>query len=144
MFWIIVIAAVIIFFILKSDSYDAARIRNGVKSYFVGEQGLCRECKHCVRDESRRFSDSEWVCRLSKCTHITEDTMMDCFEKPRVTEDDLNELFALGIWNDAGKRYLREMLLGKEMTFSELDAFLRELPKQYPHFIDPEYIQRNQ
>lgn len=61
---------------------------------------------------------------------------MSSFEKPKVTEDNLKELFALGIWNDAGKQYLRQNLLGKAMTWAELDNYLKQLPNDHPEFIN--------
>lgn len=144
MFWIILVAAVVVFWIVKGNSYDAAKLRNKVKTWANDEEGYCCECKHCVKDPSRRFSNTKYYCSISNCSDITPETIMNCFEKPIITEKDLAELFALGIWNEQGKSYIRKNILGKKMTFSELDAFLKDLPQKYPNFIDPEYIKRNQ
>lgn len=143
MFWLIVIAIVVIFWLIKGKGYGAARARNSIVSWATGEQGRCCECKHCVKDESHRFSKTDWYCSLSKCDSITDSTVMNCFEKPTVTEEDLKFLFDLGVWNASGQRYIRESLLGKKMTFSEVDAFLKEIPIKYPSYINPEAREKN-
>lgn len=61
---------------------------------------------------------------------------MNCFEKPKITEDDLEQLFSIGVWNDAGMQYLRQNLLGKAMTWTELDNYLKPLPNEHPEYID--------
>ena len=86
MFWIILIAAVVVFWIVKGNSYDAAKLRNKVKTWANDEEGYCCECKHCVKDPSRRFSNTNFYCSLSNCSDITPETRMNCFEKPIITE----------------------------------------------------------
>lgn len=142
-FLIVVAVIAVIIWIIKGNGYDAARARNSIVSWATGEEGYCHECKHCVKDCEHRFSQADWYCTIGKCDGITENTRMNCFEKPTVTEDDLRELFSLGVWTTAGQQYIRDSILGKKMTFSEVDSFLKELPQKYPHYIDPEYIQRH-
>ena len=62
--------------------------------------------------------------------------MMKCYERPRISEADLNELFTVGIWNESGKQFLRQNLLGKSMSWTELDEYLKQLPKEHPEFIN--------
>lgn len=139
----IIIAIVVIIWIIKGKGYDAARARNSIVSWATGEEGYCHECKHCIKDTANQYSQTGWGCTIGKCDSITDNTRMNCFEKPTVTEDDLRELFSLGIWTTTGQEHIRQAILGKKMTFSELDAFLKELSKQYPHYIDPEYIKNH-
>ncbi len=139
-FIILVIIVAIIVWIVKGKGYDAARARNSIVSWATGEEGFCHECKHCVRDAEHRYSQADWYCTIGKCNYIDENTRNNCFEKPTVTEEDLRELFSLGIWTVAGQNYIRDSILGKKMTFSEVDDFLKEVPKKFPQFIDPEYI----
>ena len=68
---------------------------------------------------------------------------MNCFEKPNVTEGDLQELFAPGIWTKEGQQCIRQTILGKAMTFTELDQFLKNVPNEHPDYIDPDYIAKN-
>lgn len=136
MFLLLVIAVIVIVVIVKGNGYWAAKTRNSVVSWATGAEGNCCECKHCRKDDTGRYSTTGYFCVLSKCNNITESTVMNCFEKPKVTEEDLKELFALGIWNDAGKQYLRQNLLGKAMTWTELDNYLTQLPHDHPEFIN--------
>ncbi len=140
---LIIIVGVVVY-VIKNGGYYADKAKNSVVSWATGQEGYCRECKHCRFDESRRFSNTDYFCALSNCHDITADTIMNCFEKPKVTEEDLQELFSLGIWNSAGKQYVRESLLGKTMTFSEVDEFLKAVPINHPEYIDPEYIAKQQ
>ncbi len=59
---------------------------------------------------------------------------MPCFEKPKVTEDDLRELFTLGVWTSNGQNFIRNSILGEKMTFTELDAFLTKLAEEHPEY----------
>lgn len=138
MLWIILIAVVVIVIvvIVKGKGYWAAKTKNSITSWATGANGNCIECKHCRKDDSGRYSHTGYFCTLSKCNNITESTVMNCFEKPKVTEDDLKELFTLGIWNDAGKQYLRRNLLGRSMTWNELNNYLKQLPNEHPEFIN--------
>ena len=135
MFWIILIAIIVIIYIVKGNGYFAARARNSIKAWAIAKEGYCHECKHCVKDETGQRSRTGYFCALSKCQNITEETRMNCFEKPKITEEDLQALFDLGIWNDAGKQFLRSNLLGKAMTWTELDNYLKQLPIDHPEFI---------
>lgn len=133
---LLIIAAIgVIVWLVKGNSLGAARARNSVVSWATGDEGFCNECKHCYRNES-----DDWVCSLSKCNNITEQTRMKCFEKPTVTENDLQLLFDLGVWTEEGQNYIRQSILGKKMTFSEIDDFLKEIPVNFPNYIDPNYI----
>ena len=135
--WVLFIALIIVIaVIVKGKGLWAARTRNSIISWATGQEGLCCECKHCRHDPSRRFSDTDYYCSISKCKHITEETKMRCFEKPKVTEGDLQELFKLGIWTELGKQYIRKSILGKAMTWTELDDFLKQLPIGHPEYID--------
>lgn len=134
-FLLIIGVVIFIVWLVKSDSYDAARIKNSISTWATDNEGLCNECKHCYRDES-----GNWICSLSKCNNISEDTRMKCFEKPTVTENDLKLLFDLGVWTQEGQNYIRESILGKKMTFSEIDEFLKEVPIKFPDYIDQNYI----
>ena len=129
---------ILIVWLLKSDSYNAARIRNSVTTWASGDEGLCNECKHCYRDDS-----GNWTCSLSKCNNITEQTRMKCFEKPTVNENDLKILFDLGVWTEDGQEYIRQSILGKKMTFSEIDEFLKKIPSKFPNYINPNYIENH-
>ncbi|MDO4343416.1 MAG: hypothetical protein Q4C50_01310 [Eubacteriales bacterium] len=143
MFIFIIIVIAVILFIAKGKSLDAARARNSIVSLITGEEGFCCECKHCRKDTSRRYSDTDWFCSLSKCHHITPETRMNCFEKPKVTEEDLQELFTLGVWTKEGQQYIRQTILGKAMTFSEVDQVLKDIPNKHPEYIDPDYVAKN-
>lgn len=133
--WLWIIVGIVGFVIYRGKGYWAAKTRNDIISWVFSPEGNCCECKHCGRDDSGRYSDTGYFCALSKCYNITEATVMNCFERPKITEADLNELFALGVWNDAGKQYLRQNLLGREMTWTELDNYLKQLPYEHPEFI---------
>lgn len=138
MFLLVVIAIIVIVVIVRGKGYWAAKTRNSVISWATGAEGNCYEYKHCRKDDSGRYSTTGYFCALSKCDHITESTVMNCFEKPKITEEDLKELFALGIWNESGKQYLRQNLLGKAMTWTELDNYLKQLPIDHPEYINPQ------
>lgn len=140
--WIVIVLIIVVALIVKGNGLWAARARNSTISWATGEEGLCCECKHCRKDSSRRFSDTGWFCSISKCEHITHETRMRCFEKPKITEDDLQELFVLGIWNEEGKQYIRQSLLGETMTWSELNAYLKKLPIEHPEYIDAQAIKK--
>lgn len=84
MFWIVVILIVVIVFIVKGKGLTAARARNSIVSWATGEKGYCKDCKHCRHDTSRRYSDTDYFCSISKCKNITETTRMNCFEKPKI------------------------------------------------------------
>lgn len=127
MVWLILIAIVVVIWIARGKSYDSARIKNSL----IGQPGFCCDCKHCVKDDSHRFSNTDYYCAISKCYDITKNTKMDCVEKPTVTEEDLTTLFEMGLWNEKGKEYIRNSLLFKQMTFSEIDEFLTNLPSEY-------------
>lgn len=133
----IVIIAGILLFIIKGKGLYAARARNTIISWATGDEGYCCYCKHCKKDTSRRYSNTDWYCELYKCEDITPETYMHCFEKPKITEQDLQELFELGIWNEAGKEYIRKSILGRAMTFPELDEFMTKIPSEHPEYIDP-------
>ena len=133
---IILIIIAIVIWIIKGQGYDAARLRNSFVSWAAGEEGFCRECKYCIKD-SNSFTGHR--CSIGKCENITDTTRMDCFEKPTVNENDLQELFSMGIWTYEGQQYIRNSILGKKMTFSELDEFLKEIPKKYPYYINPNF-----
>lgn len=136
---IIIIAIIIVCVVIaKGNGFWAAKTRNSVVSWATGQEGFCIDCKHCRHDSSMRYSDTEYVCVLSKCKNITPETRMNCFEKPKVTENDLQEIFKIGLWNDAGKQYIRQSLLGKAMVWSELDAFMKRIPYEHPEFMDPQ------
>ena len=141
---LVAIAVAVVVWLVKGKGYGAARARNSIVSWATGEEGYCCECKHCIKDDAHRYSETGWYCSISKCDCINECTRMKCFEKPTVTEDDLRQLFALGVWTAAGQQFIRESILGKKMTFSEIDAFLKEIPSKYPHYIDPEYVRNHQ
>lgn len=138
MFWllVIVVAVIVIAVIIKGNGYWAAKTRNNIISWATNAQGNCCECKHCRKDDSGRFSNTGYYCALSKCENITESTVMNCFEKPKITEEDLKELFSLGIWNESGKRFIRANLLGKAMTWTEINNYLKQLPIDHPEFIN--------
>ena len=144
---VIIVAAVVIFAVVKEKGLWAARARNSIVSMASGQNGLCSECRHCRKDTSHRFSNTDYFCSISKCNHITESTRMNCFEKPQITENDLNQLFSMGVWNGAGRQYLRQTLLGKAMTWTELDNYLKRLPHEHPEYMDQarksEYISRH-
>lgn len=131
MVWLILIAIIVVIWLAKGKSYDAARARNSVISWATNQEGFCCECKHCVKDESHQFSNTDYYCSISKRSNITETTRMNCFEKPTVTEEDLTALFELGLWNEKGEEYIKNSLLFKKMTFSEIDEFLTNLPDEY-------------
>lgn len=133
--WLWIIVGIVGLVIYRGKGYWAAKTRNDIISYLFCTEGYCCECKHCRRDNSGRYSATGYFCALSKCYNITEATVMNCFEKPVITMDDLNELFTLGVWNDAGMQYLRQTLLGRSMTWTELDNFLKQLPYEHPEFI---------
>ena len=136
MIYILIIIGIVLF-IVKGKGLTAARTRNTIITWATGDEGYCCECKHCRKDTSRRFSKTDYYCSLFKCEDITPETYMHCFEKPKMTEEYLEELFELGIWNDKGKNYIRNNLLGKSMTFSELDEFMTRIPIEHPEYIDP-------
>ena len=132
--WIIIIVAVIAIVAWVSRG-GWARFKNDA----VGQKDYCYNCKYCVKNDS-----GVWICRLSKCDVITEDTIMPCCEKPVITEDDLADLFELGIWNEEGKKYIRETMLGQQMGWFDIDAFLKKLPIEHPEFILPDASNRYQ
>lgn len=138
-FVIIIVIIVIIFWVIKGQGYDAARAKNSLISWATGDEGFCRECKHCIKDSENKYSSTGLYCTIGKCAYITDTTRMNCFEKPTVTENDLQELFSLGVWTNEGQQYIRSSILGKKMTFSEIDEFLKELPQKYPHYINPAF-----
>lgn len=141
---VIVLAICVVSYAVSEIKYRFAKVKNTVKSWASDTEGRCIECRHCRTDNEYKCSDTGYFCVLSNCADITGETTMGCFEKPKVTEKDLESLFALGIWTEEGMDYIEESILGKAMTYSEVDAFLTELPKKYPHYIDPEYIRKNQ
>lgn len=114
---------------------NSKRKLESAKNFLMGEKGYCLDCKYCIRDDAKQYSDTGYFCRLSKCIGINETTVMDCMEKPTITEKDLEDLFDLDIWTQEGELYLRNSLLGKKMTFSEIDAFLTALPQEHPQYI---------
>lgn len=135
MLWITLIAIGVAIFILKGKGYMAARAKNSIVSWATGQEGNCCDCKHCRRDDSGRYSETGYFCALSKCNHITEATKMNCFEPIKVDMEFLTELFSLEIWNDAGKQYIRQSLMGKQITWAALDTFLSQLAAEHPEFI---------
>ena len=132
----VLIVGVIIYFVVKHLMEEAKYKFDKTKNSLLGERGYCLNCKYCLRDDARQYGNSTYFCRLSKCDDIEADTIMDCVEKPTVTEEDLQELYKLGIWNEAGKRYLREQLLGKKMGWKDIDEYLSKLPSVYPEYIN--------
>ena len=125
-----------IYYLYQEIRYKLDRAKN----FFAGQRGQCIYCKHCRTDETHQTSSTGYFCRLSRCENITEDTFMDCMEKPTVTSEDLETLFVeYNLWTPDGKAYIRANLLDAKMTWPEIDAFLKELPKKYPHYIKPEY-----
>lgn len=145
MFVLILIAIVIaVIYFRADDGYNWAVLKNKAARWVAYEDKPCIDCKYCCRDDIGKYSDTGYFCRLSNCKNITESTKMRCFEMPTVTEDDLKELFDLGIWNNEGKEYLRNTLLNKKMTFRELDDYLTKLPLEHPEFIDEEAKKRYQ
>ena len=126
--WIIIIIAVIAIAAWVSRG-GWARFKNSC----LGQKDFCYNCKYCVKGDNGR-----WFCRLSKCDSITEETFMDCCEKPIVTEDDLKELFQLEIWNEEGKNYIRQKMLGQNMGWLDIEAFLKRIPQEHPEYMLPE------
>lgn len=143
MWLLVLIIAGVILWVIKADNYDAARIRNSIATFASPEKGLCTECKHCIKDEALIHSDTGFYCRLSKAQNIDESTQMQCFEKPTVTETDLSELFSLGIWNEKGRQFIRESILGQKMTFTEVSNFLKTIPIEHPEYINPDYVSKD-
>ena len=134
----IVIAAILYAVFSKvRESFERA------KNTVMGIEGNCVNCCHCCVDEKCQISPTGYYCRLSKCENITPETVMPCMEKPKVTEGDLNELFALGIWNESGKQYIRNTILGERMLYEDVDEFLKRIPVEHPEFIDQEYLKNN-
>ena len=80
---IILIAVIVVVFLFASKGVTAARARNSIVSWATGKEGYCMDCKHCRMDTSRRFSQTDYVCSISKCRDITPDTRMRCFEENR-------------------------------------------------------------
>ncbi len=113
------------------------KTRNSIISWATDQEGICVDCRHCRYDVSMQLSNPEYFCILSKCKDITPETRMNCFEKPKVTEDDLQSIFKMGLWNDAGQRYIRQSLLGKAMVWAEVDTFMKKIPYEHPEFMDP-------
>ncbi len=141
MFWIIVIAIIVIIWIVKGNGLLAAKTRNSIHSWATGDEGLCCECKHCRIDSAHQYSRTGYFCALSKCQNITESTRMGCFEKPKVTDDDINTLFAnADIWTEFGKSYIRQSLVGRAMTWTEIDEFLKKIPREHPEYIDQKKV----
>jgi len=132
---VLIILAVVAYGIFSNVKSEASRAVDNATAFFAGQHGRCLDCKFCRRDETHQFSDADYFCALSKCAEITESTYMDCMVKPVVKEDDLKELFKLQIWTLSGEQYIRTQLLGKTMTYSEVDQFLKELPLSHPEFI---------
>lgn len=104
------------------------------KNSFVSEKGYCMECKHCIKDEYCERSRTGYFCRLSNCENITEDTIMNCVEKPTVTEDDLKTIFDTGIFNGDGQTHVRNEILGRKMSYIDFDKYLSELHTRHPEF----------
>lgn len=146
-FILIVAAGVAIYLVVKGKGYWGARTQNKIKATFAPEEGYCCDCRYCAKDESGRYSQTGYFCRLSNASDITEATRMNCFEKPIITAADLEQLFSLGVWNERGKDYLRQELLNKRMTYREMDAFLKRVPNEHPGYIDQKerdaFISRN-
>lgn len=144
--FVLILAVLVIggaFALIDEAKYRTAKIKNDLVEMASTEKHHCCECKYCVYDPNNRYSDTDYFCRMSKCNYITPETKMPCFEKPKVTEDDLRELFALGIWTSNGQNYIRNSIFGEKMTFTELDAFLTKLAEEHPEYIDPEYTNKN-
>ncbi len=51
-------------------------------------------------------------------------------------------MFAIGIWTKEGQQCIRQTILGKAMTFSKLDQFLKNVPNKYPEY-DSDYVAKN-
>ncbi len=132
--WIILIIAVIVI---------AAWVSRGgwarFKNFFLGQKDYCYNCKYCVKDNSGTY-----FCRLSKCNSIEEDTVMQCCEKPTITQSDLDDLFELEIWNEEGKSYIQQRCLGQKMGWYDIEAFLKKLPDEHPEYILPDARERYQ
>lgn len=134
---IILIIGFVVYGLLSNAKTEGSRVVDNATASLTGERGYCINCKHCCRDDELQYSKTGFFCALSRCENIDEETMMDCVVKPTITENDLQELFALKIWTVSGEQYIRNQLLGKKMTFAELDSFLSQLPKTHPEFIRP-------
>lgn len=139
---IIIVLIIIIVFVVKVKSGGSRTVDNMVAN-IAGEKDRCLNCKFCCSDKSHQFSNTDYFCRLSKCDYIDSSTVMNCVVKPTVTEQDLQELFKLGIWTASGKQYIRNQLLGKKMGFADVDEFLKRLPNEHPEYIDQEYVRKN-
>ena len=124
MWLLLIIGGIALYFWLKGRG--GAEFKNSI----LCEEGFCLNCKYCIKN-----SADQWICRLSKCDNITDDTYMSCCEKPRVTEDDLRELFQLSIWNEAGMNYIHDKILGQRMGWLDINEFLTQLPNEHPEFI---------
>ena len=136
MFWafVILILIIIAVVIINGFGYWGAKKRNDIIEFFATDSHKCIECKHCSVDENGRFSETGYFCALSKCDNITEDTERKCFEKPKVIEKDIEEISSWNVLNDDGIQYLRQNLLGKSMTFTEVEEYLKELLTSHAEF----------
>ena len=143
-FIFLVILGFVIYGVVSHLKDEVSRKVESAGAFLAGERGRCIDCKHCCKDDNFQYSRTGYFCRLSRCEDITESTVMDCKVKPSVTEDDLQELFKLKIWTPEGERYIRGELLGKKMTFDEVDAFLKKIPQEHPEFIRSDTAARYQ
>ena len=134
---ILIILGCVIYGFISNIKDDVSRKVENAGAFLMGERGRCIDCKHCCTDKNFQYSKTGYFCRLSRCSNITENTVMDCKVIPSVTEEDLQELFKLKIWTLDGERYIRSQLLGKKMTFNDVDTFLKRIPQEHPTFIRP-------
>jgi len=132
---IIILLLIVGVFIFAGKGLTAARAKNSIVSWATGQEGFCADCTHCRKDASRKFSNTDYFCSLSRREDITDETRMQCFEKPKMTEQVLQEIFALGIWTKEGQQYIRQSILGRKMTFAELDQFMTKIPNEHPEYI---------
>ena len=137
---IIIVLIAIVYGVVTNIKSEVSRFADNTSASLLGERGRCIDCKYCRRDTSHQFSNTDYFCVLSRCDHIADSTVMDCMIKPTISEEDLKELFALNIWTPEGKEYIRNSILGKVMSFSDVDAFLKELPVQHPEYINKDAI----
>lgn len=130
-----IIFIVIVCGIIYWGTGELKRKAEGAKNFIMGERGHCVDCIHCVYDQSQRFSSTNYFCRLSKCTNITDETVMDCMEMTTVTEEDLDEFMKLDLWTPEGCVYIRESLLGKKMGWTGVNEFMTRLPQEHPEYM---------
>lgn len=114
---------------------ELKRKTESAKNFFVGQRGHCVDCKYCAYDPSHRFSSTNFFCRLSKCSNITDDTIMDCMEMTTITEEDLDEIMKLDLWTAEGCEYIRKSLLGQKMGWTGVNEFLTGIPREHPEYL---------